>query len=136
MPLIQWNDRYSVGVRSLDAQHRQLINVLNRLHEAMSTAQARQALPVLMQELGSYATAHLQAEEQLLRSQQYPDFVQHKAQHDAYIAKVKELQEQVAQNASSSVAIVLINFLKQWWTKHILETDKQYSQFLKSKGVN
>ena len=90
------DDRYSVGVRSLDAQHRQLIDVLNQLHQAMSTANSQQVLPALMRQLGQYATAHLQAEEQMLRAQGYPGFTQHKAQHDSYIAKVKDFQEQLS----------------------------------------
>ena len=72
MPLIDWNDRYSVGVRSLDAQHRQLIDILNQLHQAMSTANSQQVLPALMRQLSQYATAHLQAEERMLRARDIP----------------------------------------------------------------
>jgi hemerythrin len=135
MPLIDWNDRYSVGVRSLDAQHRQLIDILNQLHQAMSTANSQQVLPALMRQLSQYATAHLQAEERMLRAQGYPGFAQHKAQHDSYIAKVKDFQEQLSKNPTGA-SIGLMGFLREWWTSHILTVDKQYSQFLKTKGVS
>lgn len=136
MALIVWNDRYSVGVRSLDAQHRQLIDILNQLHQAMSAANSQPVLPALMRQLGQYATAHLQAEEQMLRAQGYPGFAQHKAQHDAYVSKVKDLRQQLSDNQAAPASIGLMGFLKDWWTSHILSMDKQYSQFLKGKGVS
>lgn len=82
MPLIQWNDKYNVGVRTLDGQHRQLIDIINDLHEAMSKGHAKEVQTGLVQRLGQYAAEHLNTEEKMLKASGYPDFLQHKAQHD------------------------------------------------------
>jgi hemerythrin len=60
--------------------------------------------------------------------------VPHKAQHDAYISKMKDLQKQ-ATTGECGVPIAFMSFLQDWWTKHILSSDKEYSSFLKSKGA-
>jgi hemerythrin len=135
MALIQWSDRYSVGVSTLDNQHRQLIGILNDLHEAMSTARGKDVQNGIVQKLGTYAATHLETEEKLLKAQAYPTFVQHKAQHDAYIAKMKEFQDQL-RKGEGGVPVALMTFLKDWWTKHILTTDKEYSAYLKAREVN
>jgi len=135
MPLIQWNDKFNVGVRTLDGQHRQLINIINELHEAMSKGQAKEVQASLLQRLGQYAAEHLNTEERMLNSNGYPDFVQHKAQHDNYIAKVRELEKQVGAG-KLSLSVTLLPFLKDWWTGHIMKTDQQYAPFFKQKGVS
>ena len=134
MPLIQWNDRYSVGVSTLDSQHRQLIGILNELHEAMSSARGKEVQSGIVQRLGTYAATHLETEEKILKTQSYPGFTQHKAQHDAYIAKMREFQEQL-RKGEGGVPVALMTFLKDWWTRHILTNDKEYSGFLKARGV-
>jgi hemerythrin-like metal-binding protein len=134
MPLIQWNDKYNVGVRTLDGQHRQLIDIINDLHEAMFKGQAKEVQAGLLQRLGQYAAEHLNTEERMLSSNGYPDFVQHKAQHDNYIAKVRELEKQVG-TGKLSLGVTLLPFLKDWWTGHIMKTDQQYAPFFKQKGV-
>ena len=48
---------------------------------------------------------------------------------------MKDFQEQLSKNPTGA-SIGLMGFLREWWTSHILTVDKQYSQFLKTKGVS
>jgi hemerythrin len=134
MALIEWTDRYSVGVAKMDAQHRQLIDVLNELHKAMATARAGEVLPGLLARLAQYAGAHLAEEERLLRTHGYPTYAQHKQQHEDYLTKVKGFQKQVT-TGQTSASIALLSFLREWWTTHILNVDREYAGFLNAKGV-
>lgn len=134
MPLIQWNDTFSVKVPSLDAQHEQLIKILNDLHEAMLAKRGNEVLAQEVARLHQYARTHLKTEEELLQKHGYPNFAAHKAQHDAYLAKVKDIETEM-RNGGMTVPIHLMNFLKQWWTSHILKTDRDYADFLKEKGA-
>lgn len=95
MPLIQWSDKYNVGVATLDGQHRKLINMINELHEAMSQGHAKELQAGLLQRVGQYAAEHLNTEEKMLKASGYPGFAQHKAQHDNYIAKMHEFEKKL-----------------------------------------
>jgi len=44
MPIMQWNESLSVGVRSIDAQHKMLLKHLNDLADAMSQGKAKDSL--------------------------------------------------------------------------------------------
>ena len=134
MPLIQWNAGYSVGVASLDGQHQQLIGILNELHEAMAAAKADSVLTEIVTRLGSYARMHLDTEERLLKTNSYPEFAQHKAQHDAYVSKVQAFQSELG-SRRVAVTVELLQFLKKWWMDHILGTDRRYTEFLNQRGV-
>jgi hemerythrin len=133
MALIQWNERFSVGVPSLDTQHRQLIDILNELHDAMTNARGKDIQVSIVQRLAKYASTHLETEERMLKTKNYPSFAPHKAQHDAYMLKMKDFEKQIG--GDRSVAVGLMSFLKEWWTGHILNTDKQYSDFMKANGA-
>ena len=135
MSLIQWDSKFNVGVRTLDGQHQQLINIINELHEAMCKGHAKEVQTALLQRLSRYAAEHLNTEEKMLSSNGYPNFAQHKAQHDNYISKMREFEQKVG-TGHVSLAITLLPFLKDWWTGHILKTDQQYTVFFKQKGVS
>ena len=118
----------------LDLQHRQLIDMLNELHAAMSAARGQQVMGDLLLRLSNYARTHLETEERLLRAHDYPQFASHKAQHDAYVARMRDLQAQ-AQQGKVAMTVSVMSFLKEWWTRHILETDMEYSEFLKTRNA-
>ncbi|MGB9912684.1 MAG: hemerythrin, partial [Candidatus Kapaibacteriota bacterium] len=44
MAFIEWNDNYSVGVSIIDNQHKQLIRIINELHEGMGTGKGKDVL--------------------------------------------------------------------------------------------
>lgn len=134
MALLEWRDEYSVGVWTLDAQHKQLIGFINDLQVAIVSGRAKQTVDEMMQKLSVYAKTHLETEERILRTHGYPDFVQHKAQHDAYTLKMQRLREH--HGAGQTISIELLKFLKEWWSHHILKVDHQYAEFLTSRNAS
>ena len=134
MPLLEWRDEHSVGVWTLDAQHKQLIGFINELQLAIVSGRAKQVVEEMLQKLTVYAKTHIETEERMLRTHGYPDFVQHKAQHDAYTVKMQKFQQQHA--AGQTISIELLKFLKEWWSHHILKIDRQYTDFLTSRNAS
>ena len=54
MPLIQWDARYTVGVQRLGLQHRQLVALINQLHDAMAVGQGNQVIGSILDSLIYY----------------------------------------------------------------------------------
>lgn len=130
MPLINWKSSMSVGVELLDNQHKQLLSLMNSLHEQMKKGQGRLSLPLVVKELASYAKVHFGSEERLMKNAQFPDFELHKVQHDLFIQKVANIERQLKEN-SLAVTFETMNFLHKWLVEHIQNTDQQYKPFLK-----
>ena len=129
-----WKDAWLTGIREVDTQHKQLVRLLNDLHQAMSPGQCKDALGTILGSLVSYTQVHFAAEERLLRKNGYPDFVSHKQEHDRLTAKVLQFQHDF--NAGGIVLTYeILNFLRDWLQGHILGTDKKYAPFLQAKGV-
>ena len=43
MPLIEWNDLYSVNIEEMDQQHKQLLNIVNEFDEAVEAKKEEEA---------------------------------------------------------------------------------------------
>ncbi len=133
-PFFQWEDRYAIGVRIIDQQHMELVSLLNKLYEAMHAGEGREALGEVLSGLIRYTGFHFAAEERLMRTHGYPDYLSHKAKHEKMAAKVLSLQaEYEAETVFSPIQIS--NFLKNWLARHILGTDKAFGDYLAKKGI-
>ncbi|HTP13088.1 MAG TPA: bacteriohemerythrin, partial [Bacteroidota bacterium] len=86
-------------------------------------------------ELVAYTKVHFQTEEDFFKKFAYPGYAQHKTQHDKLAQQVLDFQQQY-KSGRSMFTIELMNFLKNWLSGHILGTDKNYSEFLNSKGLH
>ena len=135
MALISWKADYSVNIAEIDQQHKKLIDMINDLHTAMSEKRGKEVVGDVLKKLADYTVFHFTAEERLLRTNEYPEYEEHKDKHEKMTAKVLALQDDV-KSGKLTVSMEVMNFLKNWLDKHILGTDMQYSGFLNGKGVN
>ena len=134
MPLIEWNDNYSVGIETADTHHKKLISMINSLHEAMSKGESNEVITKILSALTVYTDKHFKYEEKLFLTHNYPRYKEHKKEHDELIRQVEDLNEKF-KASTTSISIEVMKLLNTWLTDHIQKTDKQYTEFLNSKGV-
>ncbi len=73
-----WEEKYDVGVRLFNEQHKQLLNILRDVYKAMEHKQDKAAIAEVINNLIKYAKEHLTQEEACLKENKYPDFENHK----------------------------------------------------------
>lgn len=134
MALMTWSDKLSVGVKQFDEEHKQLVRLINQLHDAMKTGQGKQVISNILQGLISYTQNHFATEERLMRTHGYPDYEQHKKEHNSLTLSVLDLQKQY-QAGNMLLSQKVMDFLKDWLANHIQGLDKGYGPFLNGKGV-
>ncbi len=131
---IVWNSSFSVGVATLDLQHKRIIEMINRLISSEDLSVSSETVSDLLTKLREYADAHFRAEEEVLAEHGYPDLATQKAEHLEYRRKyVTFCRDTMAKN--DAVPEALLAFLKQWWTEHVLVSDMEYRAFLEERGV-
>ena len=133
MAYFTWEEKYRVGVKSIDLQHKKLIDLINNLYEAMSSGKGKEILSKTLEALVDYTKYHFEAEEALMTKYGYAEVLHHKQEHIQLTAKVIEMQKEFYQG-NTAVTIELGAFLKEWLTSHILGTDKKYTKFFNEKG--
>ncbi len=134
MSLIKWDTNYSVKIKIIDNQHQNLVALINQLYDGVSQGKGSESAGKTLDELINYTRTHFAYEEQLFRIHGYPEYLAHKAEHDALTEKVLDFQSQF-RAGKATLALPLLSFLKDWLTNHIQGTDKRYSNFLNTKGV-
>ena len=131
---VEWKDDYSVGIDSIDQQHKKLLNLINQLQTAVDYSTGEQFEREALDELVDYTKTHFSYEEGLMRDNDYPDFEPHKAQHEKMFEKVREVLAEYEQDQDTAMANAA-EYLKDWLINHINGTDKEYSSYLIGKGV-
>ena len=133
-PLLVWSSDLSVGLNSIDEQHKILISLINELHSAMKARRSRSELLNIIDELKNYTVTHFGFEEELFAKYGYPDTPAHIEQHRKFVDQVVDFEAGV-RSGKLTVTMDVMKFLKDWLTHHIKGTDKQYGPFLAAKGV-
>ena len=131
---LEWKQEYSVGIDSIDQQHKKLVNLINQLQTAVDYSAGEEFEREALDELVDYTKSHFSHEEQLMEQYDYPDYEPHKAQHQEMIKEVEDVLAEYEQDHDRAMRHGL-NFLKAWLINHINGTDQQYSSFLRDKGV-
>ena len=82
MELIQLEDRLRLNIPEIDAQHQRLIELVNRLHEALLGGAEREVRDSLLSQLMEGTQNHCADEEELMLRYGYPESKAHKSEHD------------------------------------------------------
>ena len=131
---MSWKDSYSVGIESIDNDHKMLIHLINNLQTAIDYKTDKEFEKQTLKEVINYTRYHFRREEDLMEKNKYADFVAHKAQHEIMIEKVSTMKRAYENDESGAIESLLM-YLKSWLINHINRTDQEYSEYLLSKGV-
>jgi len=131
---IQWTQMLAVGDPTIDKQHQELFERINRLLEACSVGKGVEEVKETIRFLGDYVVTHFQTEEKMMRETNYPDYLKHKAAHDKFVESLSELNESIQQEGGNVKTVIVTNRLViSWLNTHIMNVDKQFGKFLSER---
>ena len=134
MAYIDWQDDFSVNVKEIDEQHKMLIEMINSLHEAMLANKARDLQKQTVNRMADYAIRHFALEEKYMMQFGFAGHHKHKAEHDQFTAKARDLKDRM-QKTGFVLTLEILNFLRDWLRNHILKVDKEYSSHFTRSGL-
>lgn len=133
MSQLEWKETYSVGIKELDQQHKGLLELVNRVCNMDPATLPKNEAFAILNTLINYAQTHFETEERLLQTHDYPHLAQQQREHVAFTAEVFKLAQQLEKN-DPHLHRQITDFVKNWYISHILGTDREYKDFLLSKG--
>ncbi len=132
--LFPWNEKLVLGFAKIDDQHKELVRLINQLHNAMRSKVGAREAGRILDELAKYTTYHFGFEEELFDRYGYPAASEHKKIHRDLVAKVVGFQQDFHQGRAG-LSMDLMNFLTDWLKQHILQTDRAYAPFFHDKNI-
>lgn len=160
--VIEWEvERFGVGIRQIDEQHRWLLSIINNMcrfvaqslndPETVSPANSKRRgvipdrhlnphlqkgtrMSSLLDDLVTYCAKHLAAEDLLLETHGYSDRLGHAAEHETFVSEVCRVHRLCEEgNLELQDVDQMIKFLRRWMTDHI-PRDRRFAPLLLDKG--
>lgn len=135
MALVEWcRSEYSVDVQSIDSQHEKLFEIINELYDALRSGSVAVVVPGILTRLEANCREHFAYEEKMMLQTKYPDYLKHKAEHAKLTEKALTLMKDFDENKIMR-SLSLLNLLKEWTQRHIVDSDKRYSAHMQAAGL-
>lgn len=132
--LLEWDDAYAVKIRVFDEHHKHLFGLVRKLQQAnrsgANDADIRRVLSLLIR----YTMTHFQAEEAAMEGYGYPDLDIHRQEHQKLTDSVLDFAKRHHEGSPTYYA-ELLEFLQDWLQQHVLHSDRNYSRYLRERGL-
>ena len=135
MALFEWKDNYSVGSKSIDNQHKKLIQFINEFYDNITIKSNTELISALIKEMKEYTVFHFNYEEVYLEKLGFPEMEEHKQEHIKFIKKVNDFEARF-NSKKIILSYEITSFLKNWLKHHILIEDMKYSHCIKENKSN
>ena len=133
-PIIAWSNVLLVGHERIDADHRCIFEIADKLHGGMRDAGAGRLVQEVLAELADYTLTHFAREEALMEASCYAGLQDHRFEHELIRYRLRNLQHQAA-SGHTGLAQELEIFLDRWLARHILTSDAQAAIALRDAQV-
>ena len=128
MAFIDWTADYELGILEIDRQHRRLVEIVNRLHDAMEQDCPRGVVQGVVSDLVTYTELHFTYEEMLMRRMDYPGLESHLNEHSGLTRELME-SESALKSGQSRVSVELMSFLRKWLLDHVIGEDRALANY-------
>lgn len=132
-PPLVWTDALAIGIPEIDRQHRYLVDSIAEARRTLPEQPPPEQVEQLTCDLLVYAINHFETEEVLMQRQGYGDAEAHRRQHRDFSARVIALRDELRAGRPVSRA-ELLDFLGDWLSHHIMQTDRGLGEFLRENG--
>jgi hemerythrin-like metal-binding protein len=134
--MIKDSGEYLVGIPSIDKQHIQYVESVNKLLEAKEKGNLDKKILIdYVNDINFYALEHLDTEELLMRTENYPYYEKHLEKHnvfrdtlDAFIEELETKEIDINDYVDRLCECLIV-----WFKAELLRDDVTLAKFLKSK---
>ena len=128
MALLQWKDQYSVGIDAVDHEHKQLIALINRLHDELTASGEKLSIEAFFGDLFKGISAHFALEERFMGERRYDQLPQHKADHERLLDEIRDIMDDFEEHEVASAE--LSAQLDTWFSRHFETHDARLHKAL------
>jgi hemerythrin-like metal-binding protein len=129
MSLVEWREEYNLGVASVDHEHRELIALINKVHEKMAEPGSDVTIAEYLGEIYARIAAHFALEERLMRERGYDQFAEHKADHERLLDDIRDIMDDYEDRRLYDESR-FADRLNHWFTDHFRTHDARLHHHL------
>ncbi|GFK93054.1 Bacteriohemerythrin [Fundidesulfovibrio magnetotacticus] len=134
MPVIQWEERMSVGVYLIDEQHRELVGLINAIDHAVDRGAGRDEVSRYIRRFYDYTTTHFKTEESLMDHATYPEYFTQVREHLDCSLKALEFHRRFVEESDFDLKAFL-DYIVAWFINHTVGIDQTLADHLLKRGL-
>ena len=123
MSLIEWRNEFTTGIGSIDHEHRELIELINELHDRIEADSHKSAVIEFFGMLHGRISSHFALEEVIMRSAGYDEYEAHKAEHERLLDDIRDIMDDYDAGAYADFGPALTKHLEAWFVEHFRTMD-------------
>lgn len=127
MSLLRWRREFEVGIEEVDHEHRELLELINGLHDMMQAGADYVQVVELIGDIYAQIAAHFALEEKMMRDTHYPSLAEHREDHETLLDDLREFMDEVEEDGSFD-SLQLSQDLNRWFGDHFQTHDAQLHQ--------
>lgn len=129
--MFEWNNSLDIGHPEIDRQHQQWLELLNQLEKQLLSGTSKQDKNEkirILKEILDFSSIHFKDEEEIMKSCNYPNLVEHYRMHKDFHQKVYDLYREVL-DGKYVLDSELISMLRNWFLGHTQNEDRKAFQY-------
>ena len=123
-----WADELAIGIKSVDSQHKGIVEVLARLCETAADGDSWGATMALASDMIDLFESHFTSEETFMRSIRYPGVDGHVAAHSTFFSDFSGLVYRI-EKRDDSVVGDLVQCVRRWAFEHVDVQDRDIARY-------
>ncbi len=134
MVKLQWLDSFSIGIKGIDDDHKEILQVMLDVQAAVENHDYTLCTS-LLDNLVELSTAHFLSEEKYLAKLSYPYIEEHILYHQELLLKIKAVRA-ICKDANSQGGLEkCFGSMAEFLVDDILTGDLQFKSYLQSRGL-
>jgi hemerythrin len=129
MQLLQWKPSFTLGIPSVDTEHREMIDTINSVYASLEDEGSELEVNRVLGEIHAHISAHFALEERLMRAASYVEYAHHKDSHEQLLDQIRDLMDSFSTNPVAGRAR-LQNSLSNWFGAHFATFDARLHMHL------
>ena len=122
MSLLEWKPQYSVGIASMDDEHREMIDLINDVYEKLGSTPDSEAIESCLEEIFNTISLHFALEERIMRDNGYSEYEDHKDDHEDLLDEIRYLMDNFATDPDEGARQLKLR-LSDWFGTHFASFD-------------
>lgn len=127
--LIEWRDEFSIGLPDVDHEHREMIAMINSLHQSLGPVADVERIVAALGEIHARIAAHFALEEREMHRLDYIAFSDHKEDHERLLDDILDIMDSVCAPADYDPEL-LGRRLSRWFSEHFRTHDARLHRWL------
>lgn len=123
-----FTEAYVTGIELVDEEHKELFRIIGEVYHVIEEEYLHDKydeIVHLLEELKNYTKFHFADEEKYMQSIQYQGLAAQKRAHDAFVARLEEMNFEHIDEHQQETLEEMMEFLTEWLVNHIMHSDKR-----------